>query len=159
MEKRLKSSIETEALNLVSTLAFEERLVEASFLSRPTRFSAFVKLDGKTLLCFVPNPGRMRGLLKPGARAILRELDKRGRKTRFDLIGVFHMSQRISVDSRVPNKLVLVALRNGDIVELTDYTEIKPEYGYNHTRFDFFLTGNSKPCLLEVKSCTLVKDG
>ena len=36
---------------------------------------------------------------------------------------------------------------------------MKSEYSYDHARFDFFLTNNSKPCMLEVKSCTLVKDG
>jgi sugar fermentation stimulation protein A len=58
----------------------------------------------------------------------------------------------------VPNKLVLEALRNGDIEELGEYSIIKPEYGYGHNRFDFFLANKRESCFLEVKSATLVKD-
>lgn len=37
---------------------------------------------------------------------------------------------------------------------------IKPEYSYGRAKFDFFLEGSElKPCLLEVKSCTLVRNG
>lgn len=46
-----------------------------------------------------------------------------------------------------------------DIEELSKYSVIKSEYGYGHTRFDFILTNERTRCLLEVKLCTLVKDG
>ena len=101
----------------------------------------------------------MRELLTPGAKVILREVLKKNRKTEYDLIGVFYNDQTVSVDSRVPNKLVLEALKNRDIEELSEYNIVKPEYGYGHTRFDFFLANQHESCLLEVKSCTLVKDG
>jgi len=101
----------------------------------------------------------MHELLTPGTKVILREALKESRKTRYDLIGVFYNDHVVSVDSRVPNNLVLEALKNRDIEELSEYNMIKPEYGYGHTRFDFFLTNEHEGCLLEVKSCTLVKDG
>ncbi len=101
----------------------------------------------------------MHELLTPGTKVILREVLKESRKTDYDLIGVFYNGQMVSVDSRVPNKLVSEALKNGDIEELSEYNIIKPEYGYGHTRFDFFLANEHESCLLEVKSCTLVKDG
>lgn len=101
----------------------------------------------------------MHELLTPGTEVILKEVVKENRKTDYDLIGVFYNGQMVSVDSRVPNKLVLEALKNGDIEELSEYKIIKPEYGYGHTRFDFFLANEHRRCLLEVKSCTLVKDG
>ncbi len=144
---------------MVSELTFKEKLLKATFLNRPNRFLASVGIKGKTLPSFVPNPGRMHELLKPGTKVILKELRKKGRKTRFDLIGVFYKNQIVSVDSRIPNKLIYVALKNRDIKELSEYTKIKPEYDYDHTRFDFLLKNNSPPCLLEVKSCTLVKNG
>ncbi len=108
---------------------------------------------------FLPNPGRMHELLTPGTEVVLREVLKENRKTDYDLIGVLYNGQMVSVDSRVPNKLVLEALKNRDIKELSEYNTIKPEYGYGHTRFDFFLANEQGRCLLEVKSCTLVKDG
>jgi len=101
----------------------------------------------------------MHELLTPGTEVVLREVLKQNRKTDYDLIGVFYNGQPVSVDSRLPNKLVLEALRNRDIKELSEYNIIKPEYGYGHTRFDFFLANEHESCLLEVKSSTLVKDG
>lgn len=101
----------------------------------------------------------MHELLTPGTEVVLRKVTKEDRKTDYDLIGVFYNGQMISVDSRVPNKLVLQALRNGDIEELMQYNVIKPEYGYGRSRFDFFLANEYESCLLEVKSCTLVKGG
>ncbi len=148
-----------ERKNLVSFIKIEGRTLRGVFQERPNRFSALVKVKDKILLTFLPNPGRMHELLIPGTEVILREVLKDTRKTNYDLIGVSHNGQWVSVDSRVPNKLVLEALRKQDIKELSEYSVIKPEYGYGHTRFDFFLTNERESCLLEVKSATLVKDG
>lgn len=142
----------------MTALVFSERLLEATYLTRLNRFLALVKTASKNSPSFLPNPGRMNELLKPGAKVILKVVAKRGRKTSLDLIGVFHQNQIVSVDSRIPNKLVFEALKKGEIEELKGYTKIRPEYNFNHVRFDFLLTNNSKPCLLEVKSCTFVKD-
>lgn len=144
---------------MVSFIRIEGRTVRGVFQERPNRFSAFVKVEDKILLAFLPNPGRMHELLIPGTEVFLIESLKENRKTSYDLIGVSYNDQRVSVDSRVPNKLVLEALRNGDIEELAEYNIIKPEYGYGHTRFGFFLANKRESCLLEVKSVTLVKDG
>jgi len=144
---------------LVSFIKIEGKTLRGVFQERPNRFLALVKIEDRILPSFLPNPGRMHELLTPGTQVILREVLKEDRKTDYDLIGVFYNEQMVSVDSRVPNKLVLEALKNGDIKELSEYTIIKPEYGYGHTRFDFFLANEHESCLLEVKSCTLVKDG
>jgi len=77
----------------------------------------------------------------------------------FDLVGVMHGEELVSLDTMVPNKLVFEALKNKDIEELDSYDFIKPEQGYRSSRFDFFLTNDDEKCLLEVKSCSLVEDG
>lgn len=144
---------------LVSSIKVGGRIVKGVFQERPNRFSAFVKVKDKVLLTYLPNPGRMHELLIPGTEVILRKVMKGNRKTGYDLIGVLYNGQRVSVDSRVPNKLVLEALKNKDIKELSEYNIIKPEFGYGHSRLDFFLANKHESCLLEVKSATLVKDG
>ena len=101
----------------------------------------------------------MTELLIPGAEVVLKEASGGERKTSYDLIGVYQKDQKISLDSRVPNKLVWETLKTGTLPEFHSYTSIRPEYSYSHTRFDFLLKNGAKPCLLEVKSCTLVKDG
>jgi sugar fermentation stimulation protein A len=144
---------------VVSFIKIEDRIVKGVFQERPNRFSALVKIKDKIVLTYLPNPGRMHELLIPETGVFLKEASKENRKTSYDLIGVSYNGQRVSVDSRVPNKLVLEALRNHDINELSEYNVIKPEFGYGHSRLDFFLNNNRESCLLEVKSATLVKDG
>lgn len=101
----------------------------------------------------------MHELLTVGAKVVLLEVLKEHRKTRYDLIGVFLNDQIVSIDSRVPNKLVYAALKNHDLPEFSKYHQITPEYTYGDTRFDFLLANKDARCFLEVKSCTLVKDG
>jgi len=135
------------------------RIVEGKFKARLTRFSVCVQLDEKTEVCFLPNPGRLEELLVPGVTVIVKEMVKSGRKTSYDIIGVCHSGQIVSVDSRLPNELVFEALRNGKLPEFVGYSVIRREPVYNHTRFDFLLAENDIKCFLEVKSCTLVRNG
>jgi sugar fermentation stimulation protein A len=69
------------------------------------------------------------------------------------------MESWFRLNTRVPNKLVFGALKNGDLKEFKDYDFIKPESNYRNSRFDFFVANKTEKCFLEVKSCTLVKDG
>jgi sugar fermentation stimulation protein A len=142
---------------VVSSIENKEQIVRGFFQERPNRFLAIVKIKDRVLPTFLPNPGRMHELLIPGTEVFLRKAVKENRKTSFDLIGVMHNGQRVSLDSRVSNKLVLEALKNKDIPELSEYNRIKPEFSYGHSRLDFLLTNEHERCLLEVKSSTLVK--
>ena len=140
-------------------MKIDGKILTGTFQKRPNRFLALVRIGDVTAPCFVPNPGRLLELLVPGVNVLLKEVLKEDRKTSYDLIGVWRDSQKVSIDSRVPNKLMLEALRNGDLEEFSEYNAVEPEWSYNHTRFDFFLTNGKERCVLEVKSCTLVKNG
>lgn len=134
------------------------KLLKGIFKARVTRFSALVKVGDKTVVCFLPNPGRLEELLVADAEVVLKKAVRGKRKTLYDLIGVHHGNQIVSLDSRLPNRLVFEVLKNRGFPEFSQYAKIKPEHLYGHTRFDFLLNNNA-PCLLEVKSCTLVKNG
>jgi len=144
---------------MASFIKIEGKITKGIFLERPNRFLALVKVDEEVLPSYLPDPGRMLELLAPETEVILHKVSEGNRKTKYDLIGVFHKKQTVSVDSRVSNKLVFEALKNKDIDEFSAYTLIKPEFSYGHARFDFLLTNEYERCLLEVKSCTLVKNG
>ena len=146
---------------LTSFVEIRGKIFEGVFERRLTRFSALVRVNGEIAQCFLPNPGRLRELLISGVKVILKEAEAGGeRKTIYDLLGVYSGGKIVSIDSRLPNKLVLEALNNGDLPEFLGYTMVKPEYSYGHAKFDFFLEGSGlKPRLLEVKSCTLVRNG
>ena len=146
-------------LILANFIEIPGRTCRGIFKSRSNRFLAFVEVNGKEHPCFLPNPGRMHELLKSGVEVILREVIKKGRKTQFDLIGVFHKEEIVSLDTRIPNKLVLDALKKRTIQEFSNFNNVKPEITYGHSRLDFLLTNQEEKCLLEVKSCSLVENG
>lgn len=139
-------------------MKIDGKVVEGIFQERLNRFLALVRIEKNLVSCFVPNPGRLRELLIPGVKTYLKEMPKRHRKTSYDLIGINKNGQKISIDSRLPNKLLLTVLRNGGLKEFSKYNNIKSEWKYGSTRFDFFLTDGLEECLLEVKSCTLVRN-
>ena len=143
---------------MVAFLEIEGNLVKGLFLERPNRFLALVRLRNKVFPSFLPNPGRMHELLFPGVEVVLKEVIKGHRKTHYDLIGVKHNDELVSVDTRVPNKLVFEALKNKSLSEFRKYDVVKPEWRYGNSRLDFLLSNDSEQCLLEVKSCTLVKE-
>lgn len=159
-------------------------VVFATFLSRPNRFIAKVRLaDGREETVHVKNTGRCKELLIPGCNVYLEKSENPNRKTLYDLIavekrydeifdwGIFPLAFRkrmndgkektllFNIDSQAPNKVVLEWLKK------QDYSVIKPEFTFGKSRFDFYLekinsvTGKTEKILMEVKGCTLEIDG
>ena len=84
-----------------------EHIVAGTFVSRPNRFIAHVKTGNRTVVCHVKNTGRCRELLIPGAAVILEfhpDAAVSGRKTEYDLIGVYKNDLFINMDSQAPNR-------------------------------------------------------
>jgi len=94
-------------------MRFPKPLVPAVFRERPNRFLGVVDLEGRSTLCFIPNPGRMTELLKPGADVYLLKKTSINRKTGYDLVLVDLDGTLVSVDSRAPNTLVAEAIDGG----------------------------------------------
>ena len=140
-------------------MRFGGRLVPAVFQSRPNRFLGVVLVDGVETLCFIPNPGRMKELLYRGARVYLIPVQSDTRKTRYNLTLVDHQGTLVSVDSNVPNKVVREAVDRGIIEPFKEFRVKKAEYTFGESRLDFLLESDSGNLLLEVKSCTLIRDG
>jgi sugar fermentation stimulation protein A len=134
-------------------------LVRGTFLSRPNRFLGEVRIRGKEAGCFVPNPGRLRELLRPGTPVYLRENSSLGRKTRWDLALARHGALLVSVDTRLVNPLIPEAIRSGAVPSLQGLELVKPEYPFLDSRLDFLARDGEGPVLLEAKSCTLVEGG
>ena len=140
-------------------MRFPGPLLPATFLKRPNRFLGIVKIGDVYAQCFVPNPGRMKELLHPGARVYLLERSSEKRKTRYNLVLVDFGGSLVSIDSMRPNKVVAEAIEAGSIPEFLDLNVEKREHTYRGSRLDFLLRGKKDQLLLEVKSCTLVRDG
>ena len=65
----------------------------------------------------------------------------------------------INIDSQAPNQIVEEALLKNKIDLGFKYNKIKREYTHGDSRFDFYLEGENKKALLEVKGVTLEKNG
>lgn len=130
---------------------------KGTFISRPNRFIANVMIDGREEVCHVKNTGRCRELLVEGCTVWLEHSDSESRKTAFDLVAVEKGHRLINMDSQAPNKAVVEWLR-----EKKPFGEgfcVYPERKYGNSRFDFYMESQDRRIFMEVKGCTLEKDG
>lgn len=139
-----------------------------TFLRRPNRFIAYIDLSGTEVICHVPNTGRLKELLVPGAEVLLSHHPSGPRKTQYELRMVKKAGYWVSIDSQLPNLLALEAIRNEVVKELLGYAEIRREVTYQNSRFNLQLlrsevyrtSGAETPiCYVEVKGVTLEREG
>lgn len=131
-----------------------QKIKEGIFLERPNRFIAKVEIDGAIETVHVKNTGRCKEILKPGVKVILEDCESPARKTRYDLVSAYKADfGLINMDSQTPNKVVK------EWLETKDFTYLKPEYTIGKSRIDFYMEKGEQKYLMEVKGCTLEKDG
>ncbi len=136
-------------------------LLPGRFLSRPNRFLTVLDLGGTEVEAHLPDPGRLKELLTPGAQVWARPAAGPPRKTGYTLTLVkAPTGELVSLVTTLPNDLVEEALRLGRIAELDDWTIEARERRWERSRFDFLLgRGADERMWLEVKSVTLVEEG
>ena len=161
-----------------------QNIVEGKFLDRPNRFIAHVEIAGKVETVHVKNTGRCKELLLPGVKVYLERSGNPNRKTAYDLVAVEKAGLGlVNIDSQAPNQVVLEWLR------AFSFEKLKPEYVFRDSRVDFYMEramelpetfweyrkieenieeniqeniqvqGNIRKYLLEVKGCTLERNG
>ena len=131
-----------------------KNVFRGEFVSRPNRFIANVLIDGVAVVAHVKNTGRCRELLLPSAEVYLERSDNPQRKTAYDLIAVRKSNGLlINMDSQAPNQVVREWLNQ------QAFDRIIPEYTYGNSRVDFYMEKENQRFLLEVKGCTLERDG
>ena len=137
------------------------RYLEGRLLRRRDRFTAWVEVDGKPLLAHLPNPGRLTELLRPGAGVLLSEAADPARITRFELLFIALNGELVSVDSRLPNRIFREALEDRRLREFQGWRIALEEPRTRRSRLDFLLRNDAtgRECYVEVKSCTLVREG
>ncbi|NPA05932.1 MAG: DNA/RNA nuclease SfsA [Chloroflexi bacterium] len=139
-------------------------LFPATFVRRVNRFRAEVRLpDGTLTAAHVPNSGRLRELFTPGRRVYLRHTARRGRKTAWDMALVQLPSGLVSVDARLPNRLLHEAARVGSLQPWLEPGAWiwRAEPASPGGRLDFCLRHREtgQRLWIETKSITLVEDG
>lgn len=133
-----------------------EKMVEGIFVNRPNRFIAHVEINGQEEIVHVKNTGRCRELLLEGVQVWCQRCDKPNRKTKYDLISVQKGDRLINMDSQAPNVAVGEWLCSGGFGEVSD---IRSEFTYGRSRFDFTFVKDGKQCFMEVKGVTLENNG
>lgn len=129
-------------------------ITEGTFLSRPNRFVARVRIEGREETVHVKNTGRCKELLLPGAAVRLETADQPARKTKYDLVAVHKPGLGwVNLDSQAPNKVV------GEWLKTQGFDRIQPEFPYGNSRIDFAMEKAGQLYLLEVKGCTLEING
>jgi sugar fermentation stimulation protein A len=141
-------------------MRIEGKQVEGRFVARDNRFRVTIEVAGQPVAAHLANSGRLGELLRPGRRAILIERPGTHRKTRYDLSLIEMEGRWISVDARLPNDLMAEGLSQGRLLPLAGYSSVRREVTYGRSRIDLLLEAPDRPpCLVEVKSVTLVLDG
>lgn len=131
-----------------------DNISRAVFIDRPNRFVAHVEMDGAIETVHVKNTGRCRELLLPGAEVWVTASGNPSRKTRYDLIAVRKSSGILfNIDSQAPNKAV------SEWLETQGFDRIVPEYTFGESRIDFYMERGRDCYLMEVKGCTLERNG
>lgn len=134
-------------------------LVKGVFLERANRFVCWVEVEGRKEQAHLANSGRLRELLVSGRQVYLVESFSPHRRTHYDMLLMSLDNILVSVDARLPNDLVEEGLRQGILEPFRDYSQIKREVLFGHSRLDFLLQNNGQLCYVEVKSVTLVEHG
>ncbi len=140
-------------------MKFEKTLVHGTLIQRYKRFLADVKLDDGTIVtAHCTNSGTMKSCLENGAEVYLTPVDDPRRRTKFTWEMIKINGDWVGINTGIPNILAYEAIRNGEISELSGYTNVRREVKFGDSRFDVFAENDSEKCFVEVKNVTF-KEG
>ena len=127
-----------------------------TLIDRPNRFIVNVQLPEGPVRAHCPNPGRLIELMNPGRTMILERGKDPERKTRWTLAAAEYNGQTVSLFSARANSVAgeLIIPRLFPRAE-----EIKAEYPWGNSRFDWHFYQDGKEIFMEVKACTLIEEG
>ena len=133
------------------------KLIPALLVRRYKRFLADVEFaDGSKVTAHCPNTGAMTGCIDSGSTVWLSHSENPKRKYAYTLELVETKNGLTCIHSARANKVVMEALENGLIKELSEYRKISSEVRYGQgSRADFVLCREDETSIiLEVKAVT-----
>lgn len=135
-------------------------LTKGILVKRYKRFLADVDFNGVVETVHCPNPGAMTGLKDAGIDVWCSTSDNPARKLKKTLELVEAGGVLVGINTNIPNKLALEALKEGIVPAFKAFSEITPEFTYSKgTRFDFRLRNpvSGEILYLEVKNVHLAR--
>lgn len=142
-------------------MKFDKPTVKGKILKRYKRFLTDIELpSGEIVVAHSANTGSMTTCWEPGWDVLLTHHNDPKRKLQYSLELTNNGKTWICVNTSLPNKMVLEAIKDGTIKELQGYDVIKPEAKIGQSRIDVLLTKDSgEQCYVEVKNTTLWHEG
>lgn len=137
-------------------------LQKGTLIKRYKRFLADVRLEtGGVVTAHCPNSGSMLECSEPGRPVFISFHDNPRRKLKYTWELIEMPGSLVGVNTLTPNRLVYASAKAGVIPELSGYDAIRKEKKtIDQSRIDLFLSGDSRRgCFVEVKNCTLVREG
>ncbi|MCG3221667.1 MAG: DNA/RNA nuclease SfsA [Candidatus Heimdallarchaeota archaeon] len=134
---------------------------KARFIRRPNRFLSYIRLEesNQEVEAHVPDPGRLKELFIHEAELIVREENKKDRKTAFTVVGVKTGEIWVNIESTFTNRIFEEEYEKLSV--FNDYKIEKAEFTFGSSRFDFLMKNKktNKEVLVEIKGATLVNEG
>lgn len=138
--------------NNVSKGIFKERL---------NRFTCLVETESGITKAHLKNTGRLKELLFDGNTVYLEKSSNPERKTMYDVISAEKSINGtkiiVNIDSQNANTTAAQWLE--DCGMFSGNAIIRREVTYGNSRFDFYIEDGERKIFLEVKGCTLEKEG
>ncbi len=128
--------------------------MRATFIDRPNRFVVNCQVGGRVTAAYLPNPGRLWELFRPGADLLLAR-NRGAVKFPYTATAVIKDGVPILLHTHKTNDVAEHLLRRRLVPGLEDAVVVRREATYGNSRFDFLLERRGRPFLLEVKNCTL----
>jgi len=141
---------------------FWPKLTPGTLVKRYKRFLADVRLDnGDLVTAHCANSGTMKECSEPGRKVYLSFHHNPNRKLKYTWEMIKMPTSLVGVNTMVPNRLVKKSIEDGMVKPLKGYKNIKAEIKVSDkSRLDLLLSnGDKEKCFVEIKNCTLVKDG
>ena len=116
--------------------------IEARFIERPNRFLTRVEFNDNIVESHLPDPGRLKELLKPGCKVLIKKENGKNRKTGYSTQAVYYKNILISLNTLLPNKFIESLLKERKLDFLKNWKINKKELSHGKHRFDFQLIKN-----------------
>jgi len=131
-------------------------IIPAPFKARPNRFIVECMRSGRSVMAYLPNPGKLRELLLPGRKLYLvKQPVVPGRKITYMAVAVERDGSPILLHTHQNNSVARHLIEHNRVPGLDGAVVVKAEHTIGNSRFDFLLRKGGRDLVLEVKSCTL----
>lgn len=136
---------------------------EATFVSRPNRFLALAVIHGMEdegpKEVHVHDPGRLKEVLVPGSRLLVRKATCGKRKTKWDLIAGKVGETWVLVNSSFHRPISQSLLMDPDLNPFGRAVDLRPEVKIGRSRLDYLMIDEQgREVYIEVKGCSLTID-